>query len=97
MIEIDRLAVKLSRFGDKFFTELRKCVIIMAGLSADYKIESPMVENNPTGLERAEIERVVGNQYNRPLRQQHDSKALSASKGTTMKDRDQEKIRRSRN
>ena len=42
-----------------------------------------MLENNPTGLERAEIERNVGNQYNRLFRQQQNSKALSASKGTT--------------
>ena len=42
-----------------------------------------LTENNPTGLDRAEIERVKGNQYNRLLRQQQDSKALSASKGTT--------------
>ena len=40
-----------------------------------------LIENNPAGLNRAEIERVVGNQYNRLLRQQQDSKALSASKG----------------
>ena len=43
-----------------------------------------MLENNPTGFERAEIERVVGNQYNRLLRQHQDSNALSTSKGTTM-------------
>ena len=29
-----------------------------------------MLENNPAGLNRAEIELVVGNQYNRLLRQQ---------------------------
>ena len=42
-----------------------------------------MYENNPAGLERAKIKRVVGNQYNRLLRQQPDSKALSASESTT--------------
>ena len=45
-----------------------------------------MLENNPTGLERADVGRIVGNQYNRFLRQQQDSKALSASKGTTTAD-----------
>ena len=29
-----------------------------------------MLENNPAGLNRAEIERVAGNQYSRLLRQQ---------------------------
>ena len=48
-----------------------------------YKIECQMLENNPTGLERAEIECVVRNQYNRLFRQQHDLNALSASKGTS--------------
>ena len=46
-----------------------------------------MLKNNPTGFERAEIERVVGNQYNRRLRQQHNSKALSASGSTTTANR----------
>ena len=55
----------------------------MARLYADYEIEVRMLENNRTGLERAEIERVVGNQYNRFLKQQQDSKALLASKYTT--------------
>ena len=55
-----------------------------------------MLENNPTGLERAKIECVVGNQYNRLLRQQQDSKVLSASKGTTTANRG-ENIRRPRN
>ena len=45
-----------------------------------------MLENNPARLDRAEIERVVENQYNRLLRQ-HDSKALSASGNTTTLDR----------
>ena len=44
-------------------------------------MECRILENNPAGLNRAKIERVVGNQYNRLLRQQQDSKALSASKG----------------
>ena len=55
-----------------------------------------MLENNPASLDRAEIERVVGNQYNRILRPQHDSKALSASGSTTKADRE-EKKRRPRN
>ena len=46
-----------------------------------------MITNNLAGLERAEIERVVGNQYSRLLRQQHDSKASSASESTTTVDR----------
>ena len=37
-----------------------------------------MLENDRTSLERAEIERLVGNQYNILLRQLQDSKALSA-------------------
>ena len=43
-------------------------MIIVTGLSADYEIEVQMLENNPSGLDRAEIERVVGSQYNRLLR-----------------------------
>ena len=58
-------------------------MIIVAELSVDYEVEVGMLENNNTGLERAEIECVVGNQYNRLLRQQQNSKASSASKGTT--------------
>ena len=46
-----------------------------------------MLENNLTGLERAETEHVVENQYNRLLRQQQDSKAISTSEGTTTADR----------
>ena len=61
MIEFDRLAADLHRLGDRSITELRKYVIIVAGLAADYKIKVRMLENNPTGLERAEIERVVEN------------------------------------
>ena len=45
-----------------------------------------MIENDPTGLERADIERIVGNQYNRLLRQQQDSNTLSATKGITTAD-----------
>ena len=55
-----------------------------------------MLESNPAGLERAEIERVVGNQYNRLLRQQYDSKVLTASRSTTTADCG-EKKRRPRN
>ena len=58
----------------------------MAGLSADYQSEVCTLENNPTGLERAEIECVVVNCSNIIIRQQQDSKALSASKGTTTAD-----------
>ena len=83
MIEMDRLAAELHRLGDRSVTKLKKCVVIGARLSADYEIEVRMLNNNPAGLDRAEIERAVGNQYNRLLRQQHDSKALSASGSTT--------------
>ena len=38
MIAIDRLAADLRKLGDRCVTELRKCVIIVAGLSADYEI-----------------------------------------------------------
>ena len=55
-----------------------------------------MLENNPEGLERAEIEQLVRNQNNRLLRQQHGSKALSTLGGTTTADRG-EKERRPRN
>ena len=69
MMEFDRLAADLHRLGDKSVTELRKCVIIVSSLSADFEMECRMLENNPAGLNRAEIERVIGNQYNRLLRQ----------------------------
>ena len=46
-----------------------------------------MLENNPDCLNRVEIERVVGNQYNRLLRRQQDSKAMSGSKGSITADR----------
>ena len=87
MMEVDRLAADLHRLGDKSVTELRKCVIIVSGLSADSEMECRILENNPAGLNRAEIEGVVGNQYNRLLRQQQDSKALLASKGTVTANR----------
>ena len=45
-------------------------MIIVAGLSTDYEIECWMLNNNPIGLERAEIERAIGNPYKRFLRQQ---------------------------
>ena len=57
-------------------------MIIVSGLSADFEMGCHMLENIPAGLNRADVERVVGNQYNSLLRQQQDSKALSASKGT---------------
>ena len=55
-----------------------------------------MLENNPTGIERTDIEPVVGNQFSRLLRQQHHSKVLSALKGTTAADR-REKTKKPRN
>ena len=42
-------------------------MIIVEGLSAGFQTEVCMLENNATGLERAEIERVVGNQERPPL------------------------------
>ena len=94
IMEIDRLAADLYSLGDKSVTELRKCVIIVSGLSADFDMKCRMLENNPAGLKRADIERVVGNQYNRLLRQQQDSKALSASKDTITANRGKGKNRR---
>ena len=87
IMEVDRLAADLHRLGDKSVTQLRKCVIIASGMSADFEMECRTLENNPAGLNRAEIERVVGNQYNRLLRQQQDSKALSVLKGTVTANR----------
>ena len=69
MMQIDSLAADLHRLGDKSVTKLRKCVTAVSGLSADFEMECRMLDNNPAGLNRAEIERVVGNQYNRLLRQ----------------------------
>ena len=94
MMEIDRLEADLHHLDDKSVTELRKCVIIVSGLSADFEMECRMLENNPAGLNRAEIERVVGNQYNRLVRQQQDSKALSASTGASTVNRGKGKNRR---
>ena len=94
MMEVDRLAADLHRLGDKSVTELRKCVIIVSGLSADFEMECRILDNNPAGLNMAEIECVVGNQYSRLLRQQQDSKALSASKGTVTANREKGKDRR---
>ena len=79
-----------------FIMKLRKCVNIVSGMSAGFEMECRMLENNPAGLNRAEIERVLGNQYNRLLRQQQDSKALSASKGTVTANRGKGKHRRPR-
>ena len=87
MMEVDRLAADLHRLSEKSVTELRKCGIIVSGLSIDFKIACRMLENNPAGHNRTETERVVGNQYNILLRQQQDSKALSASKGTVTTNR----------
>ena len=70
MMEVNRLAADLHRLGDKSVTELRKCVIIMSGMSAGFEMERRTLKNNPDGLNRTEIERVVGNQYNRLLRLQ---------------------------
>ena len=94
MMENDRLAADLHRLGDKSVAELRKCMIIVSGLSVDFEIECRILENNPAGLDRAEIERVVENQYNRLLRQQQDSKTLSVSKGTVTANRGKGKNRR---
>ena len=96
MMEIDWLATGLHKLGDRFGTELRKYVIIVTVLSADYEIEVRMLANNSAGLESAEIERAVRNRYNRLFRRQHDLKALSASGGTTPADCG-EKKRRPRN
>ena len=96
IMEIDRLAADLHKLGGRSVTELRKCVIIVAGLFADYEIEVRMLENTSAGLETAEIERVVGNRYSRLLRQQQDPKALLASGGITTANRGENK-RRPRN
>ena len=71
-------------------------MIIVSGLSADFEMECCMLEINPAGRNRAETERVVGNQYNKLPRQQQDSKALSASKGTVTANRGKGKNRRLR-
>ena len=87
MMEVGRLAADLHRLGDKSVTELRKCVIIASGMSADFEMECRMLENNPAGLNSSGIAHVVGNKYNRLLRQQQGSKALSASKGAVTANR----------
>ena len=74
MMDIGRFIANLHKLDGRTVFKLIQCVFIVVGLSAYYEIEVRMLENNPTGLERAEIERVVGNQYNRLLRQQQDSK-----------------------
>ena len=87
MLEIDQLAADLYRLGDRSATVLRKYVIIVVGLSADYEVEVRMLKNNPTCCDKTEIERIVGNRYKRLLKQQHDSKALLASGSITTVDR----------
>ena len=82
IMEVDRLAADLHRLDEKSVTQLGKGLIIVSDLCADLEMECRILENNPAGLNRTEIERVVGNQYNRLLRQQQDSKAFSASKST---------------
>ena len=69
-------------------------MIVVFGLSADSVMEYRMLENSPAGLSRAEIERVVEDQYNKLLREQQDSKALSASKGTVTANHGKGKNRR---
>ena len=94
MMGVDRLAADFHCLGDKSVTELRKYVVIVPGMSVDFEVECRILENNPAGLNRAEIERVVGNQYSRLLRQQQDSKALSSSKGTVTANRGMGKNRK---
>ena len=57
MMEIDRLAADLHRLGEKSVNGKRteKVRIIVSGLSADFEMECRMLENNPTGLNRADI------------------------------------------
>ena len=89
-MDVDRLTADLHRLDDNR-TEYKYDY-----RSGNYEIEIRMLENNPTDLQRAETERVVGNQEKRLLRQQQESKALSTSKGTTTADRG-EKNRKPRN
>ena len=58
MMEIDSLAADLHRLGDKSVTDLRKCIIIVSGLSAGFEMECRMLEKKPAALNRTEIERV---------------------------------------
>ena len=69
MMEIDQLAADFHRVGDISVTELNKHVIIVTGLPSDYEIEVRMLENNPAGLKRADIECFVRSQYNKLFRQ----------------------------
>ena len=55
MMEINRLAADVHRLGEKSVSELRKCVIIVSGLSAGFEMECRMLKNNPAGLNRADI------------------------------------------
>ena len=59
VIEISRLAADLHRLGDNSVIEMKKCVIIVAELSTDYEMSCRMLEINPSGLNRAETERVA--------------------------------------
>ena len=52
MMGIDRLAADLHCLGDTSETELKKCVIIVSGLSADFEMECRMLENNAAGLKQ---------------------------------------------
>ena len=56
-------------------------MIIVSGLFADFEMECRMLENNPASLNRDEIERVVGNQYNRLLRQQQNPEGIVGIEG----------------
>ena len=77
MVEIDWLAADLHRLGDRSVTGLRKRVINLAGLSADYEIEVQMLESNPAGLDRAEIERAIGRRGDRAT----DSRTTASTAG----------------
>ena len=70
MMETDRLAADLHRLGDISITELKKSGIIVVGLFANYEIEVRVLEDNPTGLEMAEIEGAVGNPFSSSSRTQ---------------------------
>ena len=84
------------------------CRVLSSGLveRKQKKYKQQPTKNTPRGeqtsyrldysLTRIDIECAVENQYNRLLRQQYDSKAMSASKGTTTVDHGNEKNRRLR-
>ena len=55
-----------------------------------------MFESNPAGLDKTDIECGVGNLFNRLLRQQQNTNALSTLKGTTTADHSKGKNRRPR-